>query len=301
MDLEARAACESPGPAPPVLAGFARFCYRLRVSNIDNRPAFAWDGPIIDIHAHPRGLHVGDDPGWEFIDELVSYAKSIGVVRMGSLGEVLFRASGFSEVEIRWLNDRNAELAARNSGFFFPFCFLDPTLGRDFVHAEVKRCYEVHGFRAIKLEIACNVAHPATSAVFETAAEYGFPVLVHATSTDVMGNREHQSDSADVRAALLAHPETKVLVAHLTAIGIRGVYDIEDLPNVCVDTSGMQPDSGIVEYAVTHLGHERVLFGSDAFYRDIPPQIGQVLGAGIDETTKRSLFYDNAARLFDLA
>lgn len=262
---------------------------------------YRWTDPIIDIHAHPRGLTVADDPGWAFVERLIAYARDTGVVRMGSLGEVLFRRSGYSGVEIRWLNDRNAELAERYEGFFHPFCFLDPTLGARFVRDEVRRCHDVHGFRAIKLEIACNVAHSATHAVFETAAELGFPVLVHATSTDVVGNREHQSDSVDVRAALLDHPEARVVVAHLTAIGIRGVWNVEDLPNVHVDTSGMQPDAGIIEYAVEHLGPERVLFGSDAFYRDLPPQIGQVLGARLDEEARRLIFHDNAARLFDLS
>ena len=261
---------------------------------------FTWSGPIIDIHAHPRSLSVGDDPGWEFIDGIVAYSKSLGVVHTGALGEVLFRRSGFSRVEIEWLNDRNAELANRYDGFFIPFCFLDPTLGREFVKEEVKRCYEVHGFKAIKLEIACNVAHESTHAVFETACEYGFPVLVHATSTDVIEDRNHQSDSADVRAAVLPHPEANVIVAHLTAIGIRGVWNIEDLPNVRVDTSGMQPDAGIIEYAIEHLGVERVLFGSDAYGRDVPPQIGQVLGSKTSKDEMQAMFYDNSASLFGI-
>ena len=265
-----------------------------------NLPQHKWTGPIIDIHTHPRGLHVDDDPGRDYVDELVRYARSIGITRMGALGEVLFRQAGYSAVEMRWLNDRNAELASWHPDFFFPFCFLDPMLGSDFVKDEVRRCYETHGFRAIKLEIACNIAHPSTHAVFEIAAELDFPMLVHATSTDVLGNREHQSDSADVRAAIADHPEVRVNMAHLTAVGVRGVWDVIDFPNVVIDTSGMQPDSGIVEYAIRHLGSDRVLFGSDAFYRDLAPQVGQVLGAAISDETKEKVFYENGRKHFRL-
>lgn len=257
-------------------------------------------GPIIDIHAHPRGLHVSDDPGRGYVDDLVEYARSIGISKMGALGEVLFRESGYSAVEMRWLNDRNAELVSWHPEFFFPFCFIDPMLGGEFVKGEVRRCYEYHGFRAIKLEIACNVANPSTHAVFEIASEFDFPMLVHATSTDVLGNRDHQSDSADVRKALADHPEVRVNMAHLTAVGVRGVWDVLDMANVVIDTSGMQPDSGIVEYAVHHIGSDRVLFGSDAFYRDLAPQLGQVLGAAITDENKQHVLFDNARRHFNL-
>ncbi len=264
-------------------------------------PEVRWTGPIIDAHAHPRGLHVTDDPGRPFVDEFVARARRLGVEKMSSLGEVLFRASGYSETEIRMLNDRNAELASWHPDFFVPFCFLDPMLGADFVKDEVRRCHEVHGFRAIKLEIACNVSNPATHAVFEAAEANDFPVMVHASRTDIIGNRDHQSDPADVRTALSAHSGARIIMAHLTGAGRRGVWDVRDLPNVAVDTSGMQPDSGIIEYAVEHLGVDRVVFGSDAYYRDLAVQIGQVLGADLSDAEKHAVFYDNTARILGLA
>lgn len=263
-------------------------------------PLFRWNGPIIDAHAHPRGLGSDEPLDTDRIDSIVAYSRRNGVVRMSALGEVLFRRAGYSKVEIRWLNDRNAEMTARHPDFFIPFCFLDPTLGADFVREEVTRCHEVHGFRCVKLETACNVAHPSTRAVFETAGERGFPVLVHATDTDTISNREYQSDSADVRTAVKDFPQTTIIVAHLTAVGARGVWDVLDLPHVVIDTSGMQPDSGIVEYAVERLGADRVVFGSDMCGRDIPPQVGQVLGAAVSDADKQKIFYDNAVRLLGL-
>ena len=76
-----------------------------------------------------------------------------------------------------------------------------------------------------------------------------------------MRDRKHQSDSSDVRSALLSHPEAKVVVAHLT---------------------------------------KKILYGSDACYRDIPVQIGQVLGAAISRVSMRRVFYENANALFRL-
>jgi hypothetical protein len=262
---------------------------------------FHWSGPILDPHAHPRGLGDEKPLDGEFIDEEVAYSRRFGVMHMVSLGEVLFRRTGFSKVEIRWLNDRNLELAEHSGGFFYPFCFLDPTLGRDFVREEGKRCVQDLGFRGLKLEVACNAADPSTAAVFELAAELEVPVMVHATDTSTIGNRDWQSDPEDVRAAVKDHPEAKIITAHLTAIGMRGVWEIADLPHVNVDTSGMQPDGGLVEYAVQTLGADRVLYGSDMFARDLTAQIGQVLGADISREDMQRLFFDNAVRVLGLS
>ncbi len=266
-------------------------------NNID--PVCRWKGPIIDVHAHPRGLNGRDELNRNFIDELVEYSNSMGVIRMVTLGEVLYKRSGYTKEEIRRLNDRNAELTDTHPDFFIPFCFLDPTLGADFVTDESKRCYERYGFRALKLEVACNVSDPSTHAVFETAAENGFVLLAHATDTTVNSD-PLQSDSSDLRKAVIDHPETSVIMAHLTAVGIRGVWEIADLSNVMVDTSGMQPDADLVEYAVHTLGANRVLYGSDMYARDLTAQIGQVLGSSIDDETKEKVFYTNSVRLFGI-
>jgi uncharacterized protein len=264
-----------------------------------SHPRFLWKEPIIDIHAHPRSTGDGKPLDRELTEDMIAVSRSMGVCMMGSLGEVLFRQSGFSAVEIRWLNDRTAELT-RLYPFFHPFCFIDPTLGAGFVREEIDRCRNEYGFTAIKLEIACNVAHPATIPVFEYAAELDFPVLVHATDTDHIGNREHQSDPEDVRTASLRCPEARILMAHLTSAGIRGIQALEDLPNISIDTSGMQPDAEIVEYAVSRIGAERVLYGSDMYGRDLPPQIAQVQGALLDDEQKSKIFYYNAARMFGI-
>ncbi|MBT3271885.1 MAG: hypothetical protein HN368_01925, partial [Spirochaetales bacterium] len=116
-----------------------------------------WNGTILDCHAHPRGLGDSKDLDREFLDRLIAYSYKLGVKKMVTLGEVLFKEFGYTEDEIRWLNDRNAELAAAYPYFFIPFCFLDPMLGPDFIKDEIKRCHEEYGMRGLKQENCCNV------------------------------------------------------------------------------------------------------------------------------------------------
>ena len=86
-------------------------------------------------------------------------------------------------------------------------------------------------------------------------------------------------------------------MAHLIGCGYRGVLAVKDLPNVWVDTSGGYPEGGIIEYAVEHLGPDRILFGSDLLIRECSVKIGAVTGAAIPASAKIAILYDNAARL----
>jgi uncharacterized protein len=64
-----------------------------------------------------------------------------------------------------------------------------------------------------------------------------------------------------------------------------------------VDTSGGDPQSGMVETAVAALGAHRVVFGSDAPIRHFGVSLGKVLGAELPDAVKRELLWNNAARL----
>jgi predicted TIM-barrel fold metal-dependent hydrolase len=90
-------------------------------------------------------------------------------------------------------------------------------------------------------------------------------------------------------------------MAHLTSCGLRGVLEIADLPNVVIDTSAFLPVAGLVEYAVKHLGEDRVLYGSDLVIRDLPSQIGRVTSADITDAAKEKILYSNGAALIGLA
>jgi hypothetical protein len=213
---------------------------------------------------------------------------------MVSLGEVLYKLEGYKEWEVQMINDRNHELASRHPDFFLPFCFLDPLLGAKSIRKEIDRCSREYGFRHIKLEAACNISHPAVDPVFEAAEEYGFPILAHVTDNWTVGKRRNQSDSMDLRMKALRFPKVTIIAAHLSAVGVRGVHALSGCPNTAVDTSGMQPDAGIVEYAVQHMGDHRVLFGSDVLGRDLSVQIAQVAGAELPRKVKEKIFWDNS-------
>ena len=49
----------------------------------------------------------------------------------------------------------------------------------------------------------------------------------------------------------------------------QGIAAVRDCRNVCLDLCGFDPAAGVTELAVSELGADRVLYGSDAPLRSI--------------------------------
>jgi len=75
---------------------------------------------------------------------------------------------------------------------------------------------------------------------------------------------------------------------------------VEPYRNVYLDTSGFDPEMGIVEMAVERLGAERVIYGSDAPGRSFAAQVAKVIYADISEADKRLILGENAAKILRL-
>jgi len=78
------------------------------------------------------------------------------------------------------------------------------------------------------------------------------------------------------------------------------VQDIRPFPNLYIDTSGSQCSSGIVEYALSVLGADRILYGSDIPGRDFSVQLGRIYGARMSDVDRAKVLYGNAERLLGL-
>ena len=81
--------------------------------------------------------------------------------------------------------------------------------------------------------------------------------------------------------------------AHISAVK-KAVYG-----NVYVDTSGMASLKNlIIEYAVSQIGSERILFGTDTY--SAASQRGRIEFSMISDRDKENILSGNAKKLFDL-
>jgi predicted TIM-barrel fold metal-dependent hydrolase len=252
---------------------------------------------VIDVHTHP--IFRQDERGVAGAAQLIRRARAHGIERIVALGDVLAFGRLPTEAQVRRINDETAELMQAYPDFVTAFCHLNPTLGERAVRREVARC-AARGFRGLKLEIANNARDACMRPLMEEAEARGLVVLQHAWSMTKIRERRFHTDPEDVATLAGRFPKVRIIMAHLTGCGVRGVLAVKGCDNVFVDTSGAAPEAGIVEYAVERLGAERVLYGSDAPIRDFGVAIARVTGSRLTAREQRMILHDNARALLRL-
>jgi len=245
---------------------------------------------IIDIHFHSRKSE---------ISECIKYAKKLQISKICNLGSVYQYGLGNpTKKQIESINNATIRSVRRYSGFMVGFCFLNPRHDKEFIRKEIVRCLS-DKLQGIKLEHCLNCRDKKLDVIMKIAEEMKLPVLQHCFY-DVLKQVPDESDPSDVANLASRFPKVNIIMPHLAGCGIRGVQDVRPYPNVYVDTSGMQPVNGLVEYAVKELGAKRVLYGSDVYYpsgRDFAAQLGRVLGARIKESEKELILGLNAKKI----
>ena len=244
----------------------------------------------IDRHAHIPANNR------KKVKEILAAARRFGISRICNLGLWPLNAKPDQIVSA---NNQTMRLVRWRPDVFFGFCFLNPNHETSFLLKEITRCVEKGNLKGIKLWVATNARSKRLDPIMEACARLKVPVLHHAWYKTV-GKVLDESTPADIADLAGRHPNTKIIMAHLTAAGLRGVLDIQPYPNVYIDTSGCQPFSGIVEYAVEKLGAERVLYGSDTTIRDFSCQLGRIYGAKISRRDRDLILGLNAKKLLGL-
>ena len=200
---------------------------------------------------------------------------------------------------VRDVNDYTLAAMKLMPDFFVGFCYLNPALPVDFIHAELERCIVKGGMKGVKLEAAVKATDRRLDPMMERIVALGVP-LVHHTWYKATGEGLNESTPSDLVDLARRFPSAKIVLAHLGGIRQRGILDIKAYPNMWVDTSGSQPEDGLVEYAVRKLGAERILYGSDWPIRDFGVQAGRILGAAISERDRELILGGNARRLLGM-
>ena len=250
-------------------------------------------GPVIDAHVHPL-----DNFGGFPLSGAAEDARRLGDAarRAGVTRAVLFSLHSSTPREptpdqCREANDYALAMRDVAEGFFLPFCYVSPAFPRE-AAAEVDRCVAGEGMVGVKLWVARRAREPGLDPILERAAAHGVPVLQHAWRKTT-GNLAGESFPADVAHLARRHPRARIIMAHLNGCNPRGVEDVRDCANVFVDTSGGDPESGMVELAVRRLGAGRVVYGSDAPIRHFGITLAKVLGANLEAADKRRILWDN--------
>ena len=249
---------------------------------------------IIDFHTHPQW-----EQPFEQMARALDIGKRVGVEKLVVLGGNLGFSFQPTEDQVRRINDLTLKLVKRWPDQLIGFCRLNAGLDDAFLDREINRCVRDDALQGLKLIVWPNARSPKLDSVMHKAEQLGVPLLHHCWYKTTM-KYDGESDPSDVAHLAARFPNVTIIAAHLTAAGLRGVQDIRPYPNLYIDTSGSQCFSGIVEYAVSVLGPDRILFGSDIPGRDYAVQLGRIYGAAITETDRDKILHGNAERLLGL-
>ncbi len=202
-------------------------------------------------------------------------------------------------------------------GHVHALCNLDP---RD-PQAPAKLEREMAaGYRGVKLypvNRAYRLSEPECRPFFEKAAELGAHLIIHyGVTVDPTGDLRY-ADPLDLSPVARDYPDLQFVIAHFGAGWLDSVLRLAyQCKNVCVDTSGTNnwmdyyvPKmtlTEVFERAISALGVERVLFGTDsgttAQYRTWIRYMQQrtLEEMGLSDADRDLILRGNASRIFRL-
>lgn len=209
------------------------------------------------------------------------------------------------------------EFIAAANGHVHALCNVDP---RDPKAGELLEREMKAGYRGVKLypvNRCYKLSSPECRPFFEAANELGANMIIHyGVTVDPSGDLGY-ADPIDLSPVARDFPDLKFVIAHFGAGWLDSVLRLAyQCKNVCVDTSGTNnwmdyyvPKmtlAEVFERALTALGPERVLFGTDSGttkpYRTWIRYMQQrtLEELGLSDADRDLILRGNAARIFRL-
>jgi len=195
----------------------------------------------------------------------------------------------------------NAEVAEALKQYpqrFRGYITVNPNPPGEALH-ELERWTDFHTPPLIKLHPDLHkypVTGPHYRPVWDYANQTRAIVLVHTWDSD--------PNCGPLRLAPIAQEFThaRILIGHagVTWRGYEQAMQVAEVaPNTFLDIAGSQSHRTVIEAAVSRLGAERVLFGSDMPYLEAAVSLGRVLTARITDQDKELILRTNFMRLLE--
>lgn len=183
--------------------------------------------------------------------------------------------------------------AAAQFSMFLPCACVNPKLGQEAVE-EFETAVKEWGFRGLKLmppkhgyRIVDDIVYP----LLQKATELNVPVSIHSS--------QEQCHPADVGFMALEFPDIPFIMDHMgyRYFARQAILAAKHAPNLYLATTAV-PEPDVIKRAVSKLGPERVLFGSNG--PGMPPdlQLEVIRRAGLGPEAEALVLGGNAARLY---
>lgn len=241
---------------------------------------------IVDVHSHLGWSDIFSAGVTEetLIETMTTHGIDVGLV-MPAAGS-----------DPRPTHDAIASLASRKPGVIYGIASLTPLVGEKAYVAEVERCVNELGFKALKLHPLAHAASPVlpvTDVVFETANRLGVPLIVH-TGTGA----PFALPSLLIRRAR-QFPDLTIVLAHagFAIYTEEAIIAAEICPNIFLEPSWCQVQD--IARMIRLLGAERVMYGGD-LPPNVPVELAKYRSLPLDERDREACLSTTAKRVFKL-
>lgn len=245
----------------------------------------------IDAHCHPE----------QDLARQIEMADRLGIEKIQISNPVTNFSGNEPEgpEEVRKNNDVVNRAMKQYPDRFIGFFTLNPVYTKESLE-EIKRCVDM-GMAGYKGYIQVKVNDPLYYPIIEKLIDLKMIVYMHTFCQMGIGGYRMKYDTGrfpnttlpeDTVDAATRYPEATFHFAH---IGGGGDWEYEckilmDHPNIYVDTGGSNNEENMIDFAIKHLGEDRIFFGTDNCYHH---GVGKILASNATDAQKRKIFYEN--------
>ncbi len=227
----------------------------------------------------------------------IAFADRLGIEKLVVSKPVVTQTA--TPDQFRDANDRVLRAMKLYPGRIMGQLTLNPVYKKESLE-EIDRCVG-QGMVGIKAYYQVKINDPLFYPVIEKAIKLNLLILMHSNCQLGMGGYRMKYDTNqspntsipdDFVEVAGRYPEAMFQYAH-TGGGGDWEYACKafrKFPNIYVDTSGSNNESGMVDFALKCLGEERLFFGTDGSYYQ---GVGTILSSGLNESQKKKIFFEN--------
>jgi predicted TIM-barrel fold metal-dependent hydrolase len=181
----------------------------------------------------------------------------------------------------------------------FGYCVVNPNF-TDHALGEIRRCI-AQGMIGVKLAASRRADDELLDPIATEAGNLGVPILHHVWQ----GRRrewpgQEASDASELATLARRFPETRFILAHLAGGGdwAHSIRAVRDDRNIWVDLSGSGVDPDMLHRAVSVLGADRLLWGSDLTMDTAWGKLRYLERMGLSVADLDAITFGNALRIF---
>jgi len=213
-------------------------------------------------------------------DNIIAEMDQAGVDKAVTFGVDYGLLFGEAPIHMFDQNKLYADAAKRHEGRLIPFMAIDPRRKGALRHCE--QAYHEWGMKGFKLHAGVGYMpdDPVCYWVYEKAAEWKIPVMVHTGGAPSVALRWENSRPAYFASAAARYPEVTFIFAHCGDVGWwqEAMQAAGWLKNVYVDLSLWQkpykkmPKDRFYQWLrnlIDNVGAEKILFATDAPYPNL--------------------------------